>query len=86
MGAKIARREYMLYGTTYTDRRFGQADLEGVSLRMKSTSRNWRNPIITLVGAKKGEKLRIDGFIASNGIELSDWLAQKYKIPLEQEK
>lgn len=80
-GATIRLRERELVGTTCFGRFLGKVDLDGVSLRLEQR-RHSRGFSWVLVGAKKWETLRIDGFVDAHGQPLLDLIRADGRIPV----
>ncbi|HNV68574.1 MAG TPA: hypothetical protein PKO06_02670 [Candidatus Ozemobacteraceae bacterium] len=79
-GAIIRLRDRELIGTTYFGRFLGKIDLDGVSLRLEHRAHS-RGSTWTLVGAKKFEHLRIDGFVDRSGRSLVDVVRVDFHVP-----
>ncbi|MBF0501200.1 MAG: hypothetical protein HQM09_13765 [Candidatus Riflebacteria bacterium] len=83
IGAHIRIRDDEANGTAITGRWLGKVDLKGISLKMVRSTR-YGHIVETLIGAKKGELLRIDGFVDSDRQPLSTKLLERYPIAVEE--
>ncbi|MBF0408573.1 MAG: hypothetical protein HQM10_14585 [Candidatus Riflebacteria bacterium] len=85
IGSRILKRSNSLYMINFFNKWSGGVNLDGVSLKMKKTKHLWRSDIFELIGAKKFEKLRIDGYTLSDGTSLADHIVKKFDIQLVDE-
>ena len=73
LGATIRQRQERLIGESRFRRFLGGVDLQGTGLRLTSQELYGRR-LVFLEGNKRGERLRIDGFLASDGRPLQEIL------------
>ncbi len=82
-GATIRLRERELVGFSFFGRFLGKIDLDGVSLRLEHRAHS-RGEAWVLVGAKKYEELRIDGYIDRFDRSLLDVVRTDFRIPIAE--
>lgn len=78
IGATVHQRHERLVGESLFHRYLGAVDLEGVSLHI-TAKESYGRPVVFLEGAKRGERLRIDGFQSPDGKTLQEIL-QKHRV------
>jgi len=84
LGATIRQRHERLIGESLFHRYLGGVDLEGVSLQV-TTSESYGRQVVFLEGAKRGERLRVDGFHSPDGKTLLEILLKQRPLPNREE-
>ncbi|MFZ2959602.1 MAG: hypothetical protein WA705_22175 [Candidatus Ozemobacteraceae bacterium] len=83
IGSRIHINDDQAKGFSITKKWMGGVDLKGVSLKLVQSHR-YGKMVETLIGAKKGEHLRVDGFIDAERKSFSAVIRERYGIPVEE--